>query len=125
MLVIRTRRICLTTFFAELWTPDAFAPVIRIVQLFEAQKFKCPEVVALTVIKAYAKTSMPDKALDGKEFQKVKGLLDWIRIILAKGSNVVGARKMFDEMPEKGMIPDVTCYNILINGFFKQGDYVK
>ncbi|TQD98958.1 hypothetical protein C1H46_015428 [Malus baccata] len=43
--------------------PKLIAHVNWVVGLVQTQKYKCPENVALKVIKAYTKNSMPDKAL--------------------------------------------------------------
>ncbi|KAM1397330.1 hypothetical protein ACFX2I_014925 [Malus domestica] len=84
--------------------PKLVAHVDWVVGLVQTQKCKCPEDVALKVIKAYTKNSMPDKALavfqqmeenfkcarcktynvlikiscKKKHFEKAKGLLNWI-----------------------------------------------
>ncbi|RVX06028.1 Pentatricopeptide repeat-containing protein [Vitis vinifera] len=43
---------------------------------------------------------------------------------LAKNGYMSDAFKLFDEMPERGVTPDVACYNILIDGFFKKGTLI-
>ena len=35
------------------------------------------------------------------------------------------ALEVFDEMRERGVEPDVVCYNMIIDGFFKRGYFVK
>ncbi|CAN4106121.1 unnamed protein product [Withania somnifera] len=59
--------------------------------------------------------------LDCKRRQFVKAKSCWIRC--GGNGDLVKALEVFDEMFERGFYPDVTCYNILIDGFLKNGDY--
>ena len=39
---------------------------------------------------------------------------------LPKNGSMSDALNLFDELPERRVAPNVTCYNILIDGFFQE-----
>ncbi|KAB2621996.1 pentatricopeptide repeat-containing protein [Pyrus ussuriensis x Pyrus communis] len=75
--------------------PKLVVHVDRFVELIRTQKCKCPEDVALTVIKAYTKNSMPDKALAA--FQQMEEIF--------------------------GCAPGVRSYNSLLNAFIESNQW--
>ncbi|KAM1353171.1 hypothetical protein TB2_032390 [Malus domestica] len=109
--------------------PKLVAHVDRVVELVRTQKCKCPEDVALTVIKAYTKNSMPDKAM--AVFQQMEeifgcapGTYNVLIKISCKKKHFEKAKGLLNWMWEKGLEPDVFSYGALINGLAK-GDSVS
>ncbi|PQQ12841.1 pentatricopeptide repeat-containing protein [Prunus yedoensis var. nudiflora] len=129
----------------RLLDPKLVAHVDRVVELIQTQKCKCPEDVALTVIKAYAKNSMPDKALVVfQQMEEIFGCAPGIRSYnsllnaFIESNQWERAEKFFayfetveqfekakallSWMWEKGLKPDVFSYGTLINGLAKSGN---
>ena len=84
----------------------------RVVGLIRSQKCKCEEDVAVTVIKAYAKNSMPDQALD--VFQRMDEIFGCSPGMMRSYNSLLNAfvesnlwdpaLELFDEMPERGLM---------------------
>lgn len=105
----------------RLFDPKLVAHVSRIVELIRTQKCKCPEDVALTVIKAYAKNSMPDQALDiFQRMHEIFGCQPGIRSYnsllnaLIESNKWDEAESFFLYFETMGLSPNLQTYNILI-----------
>jgi pentatricopeptide repeat protein len=108
------------------------AHVGRVVELIRTQKCQCSEDVALTVIKAYAKSSMPDKALD--VFQRMDeifgckpGIRSYNSLLNAftESNQWDRAESFWAYFETVGMSPNVQTYNILIKISCKKKQFEK
>jgi len=116
----------------RLLDPKLVAHVDRVVELIRTQKCKCPEDVALTVIKAYAKNSMPDKALAVfQQMEEIFGCAPGIRSYnsllnaFIESNQWERAEKFFAYFEMVGLPPNLQTYNILIKISCKKQQFEK
>ncbi|KAJ0028671.1 hypothetical protein Pint_35228 [Pistacia integerrima] len=87
--------------------PKLVGHVGRIVCLIKTRKCKCPEDVAVTVMQAYAKNLMPDKALD--IFQNMGELFG-----CKPGIRISDAIRFLDDALDRGILPTAITWYILV-----------
>jgi len=80
-------------------------------------------------MKAYCDRDKPEKAEEIlKKFKKYKihhideVMYNMIIDAFARRRKMIDALRLFEEMKENGLTPNVTTYNTLINAFMKVGD---
>ncbi|KAM1406241.1 hypothetical protein ACFXTH_000930 [Malus domestica] len=106
--------------------------VDRVVELVRTQKCKCHEDVALTVIKAYMKNSMPDKALVVfQQMEEIFGCAPGVRSYnsllnaFIESNQQDRAEKFFAYFETVGLEPNLQTYNVLIKISCKKKHFEK
>jgi pentatricopeptide repeat protein len=112
--------------------PKLVVHVTRIVELIKTQKCKCTEDVVLTVLKAYAKSKMPNEALDC--FQKMEeifgckpGIRSYNALLNAfiEANLLEKAESFLAYFETVGILPNLQTYNILIKISVKKRQFVE
>lgn len=112
--------------------PKLVVHVSRILELIEIQKCYCPEDVALSVIQAYGKNSMPDKALD--VFQRMNeifgceaGVRSYNALLNAfvESKQWDRAESFISYFETAGISPNLQTYNILIKILCRKRQFEK
>ncbi|KAB2621985.1 pentatricopeptide repeat-containing protein [Pyrus ussuriensis x Pyrus communis] len=112
--------------------PKLVVHIDRVVELIRTQKRKCPEDVALTVIKAYTKNSMPDKALAVfQQMEEIFGCAPGVRSYnsllnaFIESNQWDRAEKFFAYFETVDLEPNLQTYNVLIKVSCKKKQFEK